>query len=360
MKTSQRPSRLCVSAVLLSWAFAASAQPPAGGARATPVEVETVATRPVDYRLSATGSLEADEIRISCEVSGVAREVLFEEGDAVKAGQVLATVDPERHALLAARAKAAWERSAAQAREAESALTRRHKLREKDPGWVADEEILQYEARLAEARAAAREAELSWEIARQDEERSRIRAPLDGVIERRLVMAGHHIQAGSPVASVVDRARLRLRFRLGEAEVARLAPGRAVSFRTRAFPGRVFDGTVFHIGARTDPATRTVECVARVGNPDALLTAGQFAEIEIGISSREEAIAVPESALLPTDKGYVAFVADGKTARERAVTLGLHLADGAVEIVSGLAAGERVVTRGAKFLKDGMPIQFKE
>lgn len=351
--------RFCLSAVMSFWFFSAAAQPPAG-ARAIPVEVQVVERRPVAYKLSATGSLEADEMRIACEVPGVVREVLFEEGDAVEPGQVLATVDPERHALVSARAKAAYERAAAQAREAESALARRRKLRDKDIGWLSEEEILQYEARLAEAQAAAREAEAAWELARQDEARSRIRSPFAGTIERRFLVAGQHVQAGAPAATVIERERMRLRFRLAEAESGRMAAGQKVSFRTRAHPESVFHGTVFHIAAQADPATRSVECVARVEDPEGLLRAGQFAEIQIELASREDALAVPETALLPTDKGYVVFVADGTAARARPVTLGLHLVDGTVEIVAGLAPGDRIVTRGAKFLKDGMSIQYKE
>lgn len=359
MKTIPGFPRLFVSTAILSWGFTASAQPPAGAPRALPVEVQVVERRPVAYRLSATGSLEADEMRIACEVPGVVREVLFEEGDAVEAGQVLATVDPERYAIISAKAKAAHERAAAQAREAESALARRRKLRDKDIGWLSEEEILQYEARLSEAQAAAREAEAAWELARQDEARSRIRSPFAGTIERRFLVAGQHVQAGAPAATVVERERMRLRFRLAESESSRIAAGQKVTFRTRALPERAFSGDVFHIAAQADPATRSVECVARVEDPEPLLRAGQFAEIQIELASREDALAVPEAALLPTDKGYVVFVADGAVARERPVTLGLHLVDGTVEIAAGLAPGERIVTRGAKFLKDGMAIQYR-
>ncbi len=334
------------------------AEPPRT-ARAVPVEVERLAPRPIRYRLSATGSLEADHKQISSEVSGVVRELFFEEGDVVEAGKILATIDPERYRLLAAKAQAASEKLEAQAREAQSALARRRQLREKDPGWVSEEEILQHEARLADAEAAHREAVVLLNLAREDEKRSCLRSPFSGAIERRLVVAGQYVQAGALIGAVVDTEVLRLRFSLTEAQAEKIAPGQVLSFAVGALPGRRFAGTVFHVASQADLGTRTVECVARAENPERILRSGQFAQVEIETAQNLSAIAVPESALLPTDKGYVLFAAEGDVARERLVTLGLHLADGRVEILGGVSSGETIVTRGAKFLKDGMTIEYR-
>lgn len=339
-------------------AFAGRAAPP--GARAVSVETADVVPRRIVYVIETTGELEADALVVSCEVEGVVREVLFEEGDRVTEGQLLATVDPERYALLSQRAQAARARAAAQLAEVESALARRKALREKDPGWVSEEEILQHTASVAVARAALAEAEAAWRLAEEDARRSRIRSPFAGVIERRRVVPGQHVDVGAQVATLVDLTDVRLRFRLAEAEWARLGEDQEVLFDVDAVPGRRFAARLFHVGRQADPATRTVSCVARVPEPDPSLRAGVFARVRIEIDRREQALAVPEAALLPTEKGYLVFVVEGDVARAREVTLGLHTRDGAVEILSGLSPGETIVTRGAKFLWDGAPIRRQE
>lgn len=362
------PSRtvLAALAVLAAGAALAGPPPPPGpagppppGPRPLPVELRAVAPRPLAYAVDATGSLEADERKVCAEVAGVLRTLSFEEGDRVEAGAALATIDPETYGLRARKAKAGHDRAAAQMKEAQNALDRRRKLREKNAGWVSEEEILQYEARLEEARAACEEALLSGELAEEDACRSRLTAPVAGRIERRHVVAGQFVQPGTPVASLVDPSALRLRLRLTALEAARLQEGQRLSFRIPSLPGAAFRAVLFHVAYQADPSSRTVECVARVeadGGKVGGLRPGHFAEIRIETSCKEAALAVPEAALVPTERGYVVYVAEGGTARRRQVSLGLHTAEGEVEILSGLSPGDRVVVRGAQLLKDGAAI----
>lgn len=324
--------------------------------RAIPVETRPVEARELVVAIDATGSLETDERKLSAEVAGVVRELDFEEGDEVTPDKVLATIDPETYTLRARKAKAATERSEAQREEADHALARRKELRARNEGWVSEEEILQHASRLKEAQATAEESRLLWKLAEEDERRSRIRAPLPGRIERRAVVLGQFLQVGAPVATLVDPSLLRLRFKVTALEASCLEKGQSLSFRVREFPG-TFQAGLFHVSSQADPATRTVECVARVDAPDARLRAGHFTEIRLEVGRKEKAITVPEAALLPTDRGYVAFVAEGRTARRRPVTLGLHTAGGEVEVLSGLAPGDLLVVRGAQLLSDGAAIE---
>ncbi len=328
---------------------------------AAPKRGIAVETRPVEARelvvaIEATGSLETDERKLSAEVPGVVRELAFEEGDEVTPDKVLATIDPETYSLRARKAKAACERSEAQREEADHALSRRKELRARNEGWVSEEEILQHASRLKEAQATAEESRLLWKLAEEDERRSRIRAPLAGRIERRAVVLGQFLQAGALVATLVDPSLLRLRFKVTALEASCLEKGQSLGFRVREFPG-AFQAVLFHVSSQADPASRTVECVARVESPDARLRAGHFAEIRLEVGRKEKAITVPEAALLPTDRGYVAFVAEGGAARRREVTLGLHTAGGEVEVLTGLAPGDVLVVRGAQLLSDGAAIE---
>lgn len=349
-----RPARLFPVVALLLLA----AGPP--GKRALPVETRPVEVRALVYAIEATGSLETDERQVAAEVSGSVRTLAFEVGDAVGPDTVLATIDPETYALRAAKARASLARALAQLQEAENALARRRRLREANPGWMSEEEILQHAARLDESRATVEEARAEAGLAAENERRASLRPPVAGVIERRHVVQGQFVQTGALVATLVDPAALRLRMRVTALEASRLAKGQTVSFRVRGAEGKTFQATVFHVASQADPSTRTVECVARVDAAGTALKAGQFAEVRIVVETREQAMAVPESALLPTDRGYAAFVVDGATARRRTVTLGLHTADGLVEVLSGLSPGDRLVTRGAALLTDGAAVETVE
>jgi multidrug efflux system membrane fusion protein len=348
---------LAASTIGSTW----GAPPPSAGAkgpRSITVEVRPVEERAVAYRIQTTGSLETDEWQATCEVAGAVRTLSFEEGDEVTPDQVLAEIDPERYRLLEARAKAAFQQAGARLSEARSALERRRKLHQRNAGWVPEEELVRLEAAFDAAQAEELQARAEWDLATEDLRRCRLRAPAAGRIERRQIALGRYVTPGTSAATILDTRRLRMRFQVTELEATRLSIGRPITFLVRSRPDEILRGRIFHIAGRTDPASRAVTCVAHVDNPHEALRAGTFAEIEIETGREEKALAVPESAVLPTERGYVAFVVEEGTARRRQITLGLHLTDGDIEVTHGLRAGEALVTRGAHLLSDGAAVEI--
>jgi RND family efflux transporter MFP subunit len=184
-----------------------------------------------------------------------------------------------------------------------------------------------------------------------------VRSPIAGRIERKHVSAGQFVREGDRVATIVDARRLRLRFAVGEAESVHLRPGQAVAFEVRAFPGRPFAAGVVHVDAIADARTRMVECLAEVENPDPALRPGFYAVVHATVARPSKALVLPEVAVLPTERGFVAYaVVDGK-ASERRLVLGMHTRDGMIEVVSGLSEGEVVAVQGAASLEDGVAVK---
>jgi len=326
--------------------------------RAFPVEVAPVATRDLEYAIEAVGGLEAEEeVPVVARVSGVVDKVVFQEADAVTPETVLAEIDTSRYSLTAARSRALLARAEADLKEALSAYDRRKALREKDPGWVSEEELSSRAASVERAKAALAETQAALDLAEQDEKDSRVRPPKAGTINVKSVATGQFVERGRPIAQLLDPRRLRLRFRLTESESVRVAPDAATTFRTRSFPGREFAARIYHVSRQAEPTTRMVDALAWVDNPDGTLKPGFFAEVRVKVASRPGAPIVPEAAVLPTERGLVAYVVEGKTARERRPLLGLHTDDGMVEILDGLKAGEQLVVRGAHSLKDGADVE---
>jgi RND family efflux transporter MFP subunit len=174
------------------------------------------------------------------------------------------------------------------------------------------------------------------------------------VINEKLVDTGQYVTAGTPIATIADTRRLKLAFRVSPTESVRLAESSPIAFHVQAVPGHAFKAKLYHIGEVADRGTRMVECLAWVENPGSDLRPGFFADVTATIEERTGSLVVPQTAVIPTDQGFVGFVLKGDDGVERrALKLGLYTKEGGVEVLEGLAAGERVITRGAASLSNG-------
>jgi multidrug efflux system membrane fusion protein len=135
-----------------------------------------------------------------------------------------------------------------------------------------------------------------------------------------------------------------------------LGGDRKISFTVRPLPGKTFTAQLIHMSPQSNVQTRTVECLALVENRDALLKPGFFATVRAVIAVHEKAIVVPDSAILPTERGFVAFVVKNAKAVQRVVRPGLFVREGAVEILEGLAPGETLVVTGTSALSEGSEV----
>jgi multidrug efflux system membrane fusion protein len=329
-----------------------------------PVEVRTVATEDVKYTIDAVGSLEPEEeVKVTARVPGMIEKVLFEEGTKVTPKTVLAEIDRTRYQMLADRAKANHERSIADARKAEIVLQNRQELKKKDPGYVSDEEIATLTSQLASTRAAAAEAKSSFDLAMHDFENSQVRSLINGIIDTKAISTGQYVALGALMASIVDESKLKLRFKVSETESVKLASvlggDRKISFTVRPLPGKTFTAELIHMSPQANAQTRTVECLALVENRDALLKPGFFATVRAVVAVHEKAIVVPDSAILPTERGFVAYVVKKSRAVQRQVRPGLFVREGVVEILEGLTAGESLVVTGATAISEGSEVLVK-
>ena len=343
-----------------SGAPAATAPAPASAppGRVIKVAAEPVAVRDVTYSIEAIGSIEAEEeVQVTSGVEGVVTKVSFREGDSVTTRSVLAEIDPEIFRLRAERARATLDQMAAQEKQALAELRRREELQRQEPPLVSAEEVERARQEADRLRAAGAEARATWELAEQDRRRSIVRPLVAGVVNRKSVVTGQHVESSDVIATLADTRRLRLRFKVSEQESVRLGDGMVVTFSTAAYPGRTFDARIFHVSSSADPQSRMVECLARVEEGVASLKPGFFAEVKAAIESHKNAIVIPERAILATEKGFVVYEVENGVARERQVSVGLRTKDGDVEIVSGLSPGAVVVTDGGAVLKDGAAVE---
>ncbi len=356
MKTPQLA--LCVgllttlSTACGSGSGAAAAKPvrPALAVRTTPVAVEDL-----DYQIKSLGTLEPqDLVQVTAQVEGAVAEVRFHEGDQVTPRTVLLRIDPERYRLEAERAEAAYRQASAEAQRAQADLQRRLELASSQ--LVAAEDLARAKQDTAGLKAATEAQKAAAAIARQNQARSEVRAPIAGVIDTRTVDTGQFVKTGVVLATLVDTSRLRLRFKVSEGESLYAKVGGMPRFRVAALGTREFTARIYHVGQVADPTTRQVEVLAWVQNPG-VLKPGFFAEVILTGESRKAATVVPESAVLASEQGFVSYVVKDGKASMRPVRIGLRTGTGRVEIQSGLKPGEVVVSEGSDRLADGVPVR---
>jgi multidrug efflux system membrane fusion protein len=176
------------------------------------------------------------------------------------------------------------------------------------------------------------------------------------VINTKTVETGQFVRTGTVLATLVDTSRLRLRFKVSEAESLRARGGQTLTFHVGALGGKTFTATVYHVSDMADPNTRQVEVLAWVKNPGELKP-GFFAEVNLASETRQAAVVVPESAVQASERGFVVYAVQDNKARARQVQVGLRTGTGLVEILSGLKAGEMVVVEGSDRLADGIAVQ---
>jgi RND family efflux transporter MFP subunit len=350
-----------IALVVLLGAVAAAcsnpAQTPPGRSQPAefPVEVSAIEIRHVEYALAAVGSVDAFErVQVTARVPGVVERVLFQEGTRVEAGQNLVEIEPERYRLAVEAAAARLAKAEAARREAELGLARRRDLDAE--GLLAAEDLDAWATRLSVAAAEVLEAEAALHQAELNLRDAMVRSPVAGAIETRSVETGQYVQPGAVLTELVRREPLLLRFRATEEDAARLRAGMSARF-TVAGDDRVHAATLTHVAGYADPATRMVAVTARIeGAERGALRPGAFAQVTVPVGAAAAPV-VPQTAVRATERGFVVFVVEDGTARERVLRLGLRTADGHVEVREGLRPGEILVVRGAEALRDGVRVR---
>ena len=244
----------------------------------------------------------------------------------------------------------------AAAQSAEAALVAAERNYERarrlaDAGIVPRKEADQAATELAQARAAAA-------LARRSAQLATLRAPISGVVTKLNAPLGASVDATQPIVEVADLSALDIIFNVSPTDAARIAPGASVTLSAgESAKGEPLGiGHIIDVGGTVDSATRSVAVRAQAPPTARPLRIGETIFGQIATAVHARAIVIPVAALVPQGDGFKVFVVtSGNIARERKVTVGRRT-EAAAEILSGLAAGERVVTEGAYGLEDSVKV----
>lgn len=364
------------------------------------VEVALVTQERIEEKILRTGDIVPDaQVTIYSKVQGWVEKINVREGDRVKTGQVLVTLDAREAEAAVAQSKASLEAAAARLKQvkatseevvqsqiqqskatlelAESDLKRAQELLDKNfiSRQQLDEARTKYnvakagyelvlnslrqktwENDIALAEAQVRQAKANLDMTQAQLANLIILSPMNGGVTKRHVDPGTMLKDTTPILTIMDLSEVKMVVNVIEKEFVRLQKGQPVKVTVTAFPNRTFQGRIAIITPALELQSRTAEIQISVPNPGYVLNPGMFGRAEILIRSDPQALLVPIQAVVTQeDKDVVFVLKDGKAYR-RLVQKGLTK-DTFVEITQGLKAGEQVITAGHGFLKDGSPVR---
>jgi len=323
-----------------------------------PVEVEPVTMQSLVYTVNAVGSIDAfEKVQVTARVSGVVDRVLFAEGNIVAVDQVLVEIEPERYRLAVEAAQASYEKALAAKADAEAGLKRRETVINQTPGLIPGEELETWRTKVLLATSDVAQSLAALNQAKLNLHDAYVRAPFSGILQTRTVQTGQYVQVGTVMATLVRRDPLLLRFRIPERDASRLRPGMPANFKMRD-DAREFSSKIVHVADAADEVSRMVPITAEIiDSRDPVLRPGAFAEITIPVSTSRSSPVIPQIAIRPSERGFIAFVVENEAAVERIVTLGMRTSDGQAEVLTGLKEGDILVVRGAEALRNGVPVR---
>jgi len=299
--------------------------------------------------LNAIGTMAAVRgVTVSADLAGIVEDILFESGDIVREGQVLVVLDTRQ------------EQAQMAAAEAQRVLARLNFNRMQE---LLDQRVVS-KAEFDSATAESRQAEARVGEIRAAIERKTIRAPFPGTLGIRQINKGQYLAGGDPVVPLQSLNPIYVNFGVPQQAIGQVRVGRTVRVTTEQVANAAFEGRISAIDSVVDQTTRNIQVQATLANPSGTLRPGMFVQTEMPLGAEQRVVALPASAISYAPYGDSVFVvADLKDdkghtyrgVRQQFVKLGPARGD-QVAVVSGVNAGDEVVTSGVFKLRNGAAV----
>ncbi len=334
---------------VLAAGCARSGAPQAVAPTPTPVDalqitIAPVAVQPTRRLLKFVGTLFGnEEVTLSSQAEGQVQRIEADLGDQVAADQVLLAIDDSSM-------RAQLREIEARLAKARADEARGRELLGKTVISPQEYEAMQMAVTVADAQREALQVALAH---------TQVRSPLRGSVVRRLVSVGEYVRPGTPLFDLIADDPLKLRGDVPERFAEEIAIDQPVEIRVDAYPDTTFTGTLVRISPAANAANRSITVEAEVPNPERRLKAGFFAAANIVTRADDQALVVPETAVLSFAGVTKLFVVRDNVAYERHVRVGTRTDDGLLEILSGIDRNDVVATSGLARLEDGRAVVIR-
>jgi membrane fusion protein, multidrug efflux system len=304
-----------------------------------------------------TGSIQPERrADLRAEVSAIVLQVLKENGDPVKKGDLLVRLDDTSIRDSLASSEEAVRNAKQVVDQAQRMFERNKTLRAS--GMTSMQALEDAEVRLNTAQSELAAAKARAVSARQQLDRTQVRAPFDGIVSDRKVSNGDTAQVGKELIKVIDPNSMRFEGLVSADKIGVVKVGQPVLFRVNGYAGQAFQGKVKRVDPAANPVTRQVEVLVEFADAQQPRVAGLYAEGRVEAES-SDALMLPESAMIQAgDSRYAWRVKDNKLAK---VDLAIGARDertGMWQVTRGLAAGDRVLRAPGATVHDGQPVQL--
>jgi membrane fusion protein (multidrug efflux system) len=318
-----------------------AARPTSSPVRAVQVQVQEVQPQPFIETLQLSCSIKAfEDIVVAPEEGGIVKEWKFEKGARVRKGEIIVQLNDD---VL----KPGYESALAQYHSAELTFEKQQKV-------YSEQAVSEWQLKTAEFNRDAARAQADLMRARW--ERTRIKSPIDGILDERYVDEGEMASPGAPIARIVNIRSVKAVVNVPERYAGRIKLGSPIQLTVLAYPGEVFRGRIMYIGSAISPDNRTFPVEALLSNPGGKLKPEMIAKVQLALSVQPDALLVDESIVQQIDRNkFVLYVANNGKAQERHVQLGGRQGT-LVQILSGLKPGDRVITRGFRDVSAEQPV----
>ena len=312
-----------------------------GSGGASAVTVAQVTQQLMFDQVESVGTAVANEsVNLTPKVSDTISRVGFQDGDLVRAGDILVELTNASETARLSEAQST----------ADEAVRQYERLRTLN----GDNLISATDLDAARTRAETAQARLEGVIVAMDDRL--IRAPFSGVLGFRNVSEGSLVSPNTIITTLDDISVIKLDFSIAEAYLAQIASGQTIRAESIVYRGRQFDGIVQVIGSRIDPVTRSVQVRAVIDNAEGVLRPGMLMTVTLALNA-VQANVLPEQALVPrAGKQFVFVVDEANVVKQVEVLIGRRR-PGVVEIINGVNVGDRVVTEGLAQLRPGQTVQ---
>ncbi len=309
-----------------------------------PVATAQVNLDSITSNFKTTAVLEARaEADVVSKANGIVEEILVEEGEYVKAGQILAHIRDEEYQIAASQAQA----------ELSSAMQELRRIKDmaaRDMISADAYDKLRFQVDLMQAR---------YDMAALNLAETTIRAPISGHIAVRYVKTGNLVKQyeAKKLFHIVAMEQLQGNVHLPERELQNIRVGQTAQLRVSALPQKVVEATVERISPVVDTQSGTFKVVLNINNQDLDLKAGMFAHVSLNYATREQTVVVPRHAVSSLDSQYSVFTVDAEgIAHKVDVKIGFE-DETRMEIIEGLTAGQQIVVSGQANLKDAALVE---
>ena len=336
-----------------------------GGPPPVPVKAEVVSREDLDIYLKALGTVTAfNTVTVRSRVQGELNEILFKEGDQVKAGQLLARIDPRPYEVALQQALGMQQQNMSQYENAKRDLVRYQTLRKQES--IAPQQVDTQQALVRKYEGIIRSDQAAVDNARLQLDYTRITAPISGRLGLRKVDVGNLISANDPQGLVVitQTQPISVLFTLSETDLPEvrqpMLAGKTLTVDAydRADEVRLAQGKLLTVDNQIDVATGSFKLKAEFQNLDDMLFPNQFVNVRLHVSTLNQATTVPSGAILQGNQGaFVYFVKPDMTVEVRLVKIGPRSGD-RVAVLEGLQPGDRVVLEGTDRLRAGTRVRI--